>query len=53
MHGLPHVGMGSGDAVQVGFGFGLSPLVGELRRGMLELVFGCLLRELALKGEGA
>ena len=49
MHGLPCVGVGSGDTVQMSLGFGLSPPVSELRRGIFELVFGCLLGELALK----
>ena len=38
VHGVPCVGVRGGDAVQVSLRSGLSPSVGELRRGVL--VFG-------------
>ncbi len=38
MHGLPHVGVVCRDGVEVSFGSDVSPLQGELRHGMIELV---------------
>jgi hypothetical protein len=37
------------DAAEVSLGFDVSPPVYELRRGIVEFVFGCLLGELVLE----